>query len=144
MIDKFIEKYREFDSHEDLTDLSSEARIALFGVFLQALQLEKPSVPQPQSQPAPASSGNRRISKPNRAATSKQKGFIRTLIRQGKLDDDVDVSNLTVATASALIDQGVKSQPKPAAVPEPEPEGEFTGSYAHSSGGVTSSAHFWE
>jgi hypothetical protein len=144
MIDKFVEKFEEFAGHEGLENLTDEAKVALFGVYLDVL---RPS-PQPAATaPAaskPSGSSNSRIRKPNRPATAKQKGFIEKLIRQGKLDDDIDADQLTVGEASTLIDQGINSKPKPAPEPEPEPEGEYTGSYSHSSGGATSTKAFWE
>lgn len=147
MIDKFVKKFSEFAEHEGLENLTDEAKVALFGVYLDALR----PTPQPvaPSQPSGSTSqGNNRnkIRKPNRPATVKQKDLIEKFISKGKLDDDIDVDMLTVGEASALIDHGIKSKArsKPAPEPEPEPEGEYAGSYSHSSGGSTSSKAFWE
>lgn len=146
MIDKFVKKFKEFASHEDLNDLNDESKVALFGVYLDALR------PAPQVAVSPQPSGSKsqdksqsRVRKPNRPATEKQRSFIEKLISQGKLDNDIEVDMLTVGEASALIDQGIKAKArKPEPEPEPEPEGEFTGSYQHSSGGASSGKAFWE
>jgi hypothetical protein len=144
MIDKFTTKFREFASNENLENLSDEAKVALFGIYLDAI---KPA-PQPsgasQGKSQPANTSQSRVRKPNRPATVKQTNFIRRLIKQGKLDGNrIDIHNLTVGAASALIDKGVNAPAKPE--PEPEEEqGEFTGSYTHESGSASSSANFWE
>ena len=80
MIDKFTSKFREFASNENLEDLSDEAKVALFGIYLNAIK--------PTPQPSGGSSGKSqtqsqsRVRKPNRAATYKQKNYIKRLQQQ--------------------------------------------------------------
>ena len=141
MIDKFLEKFEEFSSNDKIEDKSEEVKVALFGVYLQALQ----AIPKAQV-PEAAKPQASKINKPHRTATAKQIGFIRSMIKNGKLEADTDTSNLTVGEASALINKGVNSTPSPqptVTVPE-EPEGEFAGSYSHESGGATSQACWWD
>ena len=151
MIDKFVTKFKEFAEHEDLEDLTDEAKATLFGVYLSVLR-PSPAPVAPVKPSGPKSQSNSRVRKPNRPATDKQKKLIDKFIRQGKLDEDTDTVKLTVGEASSLIEQGINSQPKPKPAPEPEPEleveaepeGEYAGSYSHSSGGATSQKAFWE
>lgn len=141
--EKFVQKFNEFASNEELNDLSMDAKVNLFKAYLDTI---KPT-PQPSGAGNVAdvakSSNQTRIRKPNRPATDKQIGFLKKLVREGKLDE-VDFDDLTVGEASALIEKGVKSKPKPKPEPEEEPEGEFTGSYHHSSGSVASTQSFWD
>ena len=140
MIDKFTSKFREFASNENLEDLSDEAKVALFGIYLNAI---KPT-PQPSGGNSGKSQPKSRVRKPNRAATYKQKNYIKRLQQQGKLEDDIDIEELTVGEASKLIDKGVNAPARPKPEPVEEPEGEFAGSYNHESGNVSSSASWWD
>ena len=141
MIDSFAKKFKEFADNENFDEFSEESKVALFCIYMNAI---KPSgQPQPQVSAAPASS-NSKIRKPNRPATVKQKGFITRLQHQGKLDADIDIDGISVIEASALIGQGMNAPVNPKPEPEEEKDGEFAGSYAHKSGGSSSSANFWE
>ncbi len=130
MIEKFINKYKEFADHEDIEDLDDNAKIALFSTYLRHFSPNHPS----GAKQAPS-----KITKPNRPATIKQKDLIRKFVRQGKLDQ-VDFDGMTVAEASTVIDEGVNAEPVKAV----EPEGEFTGSYNQASGSSVSSGNFWD
>lgn len=154
MIDKFLNKFQEFSENEKINHLSDEVKVSLFSVYLQALKSKQDEQSKPSVQNAPIKS-NPRIRRPKRPATDKQKGYIRKLVSQGKLDgNQIDLNNLTVAEASNLIDQGVNARVSTLKQPtqinwsksenEEEPEGEFTGSYSHSSNGAISQAEFWE
>jgi hypothetical protein len=142
MIDKFLSKFKEFNEHEAVSDLADNARVQLFGLYIQAFGQPKPSVPAPKSTSAPARSG-KMVHKPNKPATEKQINFLKRLVREGRIDEAPDYQDLTRGQASALISIGVKNEKKQPPQEE-EPQGEFTGSFTHQSGGLESSGHFWE
>ena len=162
MIDKFLEKYGEFNQHDNTQHLSDSDKIALFRIFCNVLGPKPATTPQPQIQAATSTSTRRpgRNSR-NRAATDKQVTLIRSLQSKGHLDNSVDLDELSVASASSLIDKGIqaqkaakvaKSNPAPQPTPQPIPadevedeeQGSFTGSYNHQSSGHESKGHFWE
>jgi hypothetical protein len=158
MIDKFLAKYDEFNKHNLTQHLDDADTIALFRLFCEQLGPKATPAPQPVQTQAQATSTRRpgRGSR-NRVATDKQVNLIRSLQGKGHLDKGIDFDELSVASASALIDKGIQAQkaaknkaPQPQPAPQPVPaeedeeKGAFTGSYNHQSSGHESQAHFWE
>lgn len=136
MIEKFVAKFKEFAEKEELKTLSDTAKVQLFEIFIKTCGQDKPSGIKKPVQKVETNQ-SRTIRRPNRAATVKQVSFLKRLIAEGRLDSNTDIDNITVAEASALINEGVST-------PKPVPQGTFSGAYSHESDGLESEGDFWE
>jgi len=120
-INKFLNAFNTFVSHERTENLSDEAKISLFKVYCD-INFKESNPVNSRSR----SSSRRRSNNPP-PISGKQRGLIKSLIEDGHLDDQ-DLDNLNIKQASDLIEVGLNNKNN-ANNEEEENETEFAGSY---------------